>query len=140
MGARSPWWVVLIFYDCYKFLVKMTLRSAARPRRALARHSVGTYISSGTLQSHLCYTPITLIVHLFLCCHSLIFHLWVTWSARCPVNVSSLACQGFEACFYKALTTSLVVSEGFTAFCHLCVTRKASQSFPDLNEDMRFHC
>ena len=38
-----------------KLLVKMTLRSAASLRRALARHSLGTYISSGTLLSHLCF-------------------------------------------------------------------------------------
>ena len=71
----------------YEALVKVTLRSAARPRRALARHSAGTYISSGTLQSHLCFTSVTLVIHLFLS-HSHVFHLWVTWPAKCPVNAS----------------------------------------------------
>ena len=42
--------------------VKMTLRSAARPRRALQKHSAGTCISSGTPHSHLCCTPITLVI------------------------------------------------------------------------------
>ena len=68
-------------------LVKMTLRSAARPRRALARHSANTCLSSGTLQSHLCFTPITHAIHSFLS-HSHVFHLWVTWPAKCPVNAS----------------------------------------------------
>ena len=47
-------------------LVKMTLRSAAYPWRALAKHLAGTCISFGTLQSHLCFAPITFVVHLFL--------------------------------------------------------------------------
>ena len=68
-----------------KFMVKMTLRSAARPQRALARHLAGTCISLGTLQSHLCFTPITLVIHSFLS-RSHFFHLWVTWSAKCPVS------------------------------------------------------
>ena len=91
----------------------MTLRSAARPRRALARHSAGTYISSGTLQNHLCLTPITLVIHLFLS-PSHFFHLWVTWLAKCRVNASKLSYQGLEASFYKAFTNSLVLSKGFT--------------------------
>ena len=70
-----------------KNVVKMTLKLAARPRRALARHSAGTYISSDRLQSHLCFTSATLVIHLFLS-HSQVFHLWVYWSAKCPVNAS----------------------------------------------------
>ena len=58
-------------------LVEMTLRTAARLWRSLARHSVGTYISSGTLQSLFCFTSVTLVIHLFLS-HSHVFHLWVT--------------------------------------------------------------
>ena len=61
--------------------VKMTLRSAARPRQALARHSAGTCISSGTLQSHLCFTPITLVIHSFLF-HSHFFHMLHNWLVR----------------------------------------------------------
>ena len=95
--------------------VKMTLRSAARPWRALTRHSAGTCISFGTLQSHLCFTPIALVIHLFLS-HSHFFHWWVTWSAKCPVDASYLTCQGLEASFYKAFDNSLVFSEGFTYF------------------------
>ena len=87
----------------------MTLRSAARPQRALARHSAGTCISPGTFQSHLCFTPITLVIHLFLS-RSHFFHLWVTWSAKCPVNASLLTCQGLEASFYKAFNNLLVFS------------------------------
>ena len=68
-------------------LVKVTLRSAARPRWALARLSPGTCISSGTLKSHLSSTSITLVIHLFLC-NSHVVHLWVTRSVRCPVNAS----------------------------------------------------
>ena len=80
----------------------MTLRSAARPRRALARHWAGTYISSGTLKSHLYFTSITLVIHFFLS-NSHTVHLWVTWSAKCPV-----------ASFYEALTNSLVSRKGFS--------------------------
>ena len=94
-----------------KIWVKVTLRSAARPRRALARHSAGTCISSWTLQSQLCFTPITLVIHLFLS-HSHLFHLWVTWSVRCPVNASQLTCQGLGTSFYKAFTNSLVFCKG----------------------------
>ena len=82
----------------------MTYTSAARPRRALPRHSAGTYISSGTLKSHLYFTSITLVIHLFLS-NSHIVHLWVTWSAKCPV-----------ASFYEALTNSLVSRKGFSFF------------------------
>ena len=82
----------------------MTLRSAARPRRALARHSAGTYISSGTLKSHLYFTSITLVIHFFLS-NSHTVHLWVTWSAKCPV-----------ASIYEALTNSLVSRKGFSFF------------------------
>ena len=77
------WWIANVLIN----LVKMTLRSAARSRRALARHSAGTYITSGTLQSHLCFTSVTLFIHLFLS-HLHVFHLWVTLSAKCPVNAS----------------------------------------------------
>ena len=91
----------------------MTLGSAAGPRRALARHSTGTYIPSGTLQSHLCLSPITLVIHLFLS-PSHFFHLWVTWLAKCRVNASKLSYQGLEASFYKAFTNSLVLAKGFT--------------------------
>ena len=62
--------------DCKIFSVKMFLRSAARPRLALARHSTGTCISSGTLKSHFYFTSITLAIHLFLS-HSHVFHLLV---------------------------------------------------------------
>ena len=93
----------------------MTLRSAVRPRWALARHSVGTCISSGTLKSHLYFTSITLVIHLFLS-NSNAFHLWVTWSAKCPVNASSLTYQCSEASFYEALTNFLVSRKGFTSF------------------------
>ena len=48
--------------------VKMTIGSAARPWQALARHSAGTCISFGTLQSHLC----SLQLHLSFTCSSLI--------------------------------------------------------------------
>ena len=93
----------------------MTLRSAARPRRALVRHSAGTCISSGTLKSHLYFTSITLAIHMFLS-HSHVFHLSVTLPAKCPVNASQLIYQCFEAGFYKALNNSLVFSKGFTSF------------------------
>ena len=95
--------------------VKMTLSSAACLWRALEGHLAGTCISSGTLQSPLRFSPITLVIHLFLC-HSHILHLWLTWSARCPVNASLLTYQGLEASFYKALTSFLDVSKGFTFF------------------------
>ena len=67
--------------------LKMTLRSAARPRRALTRHSTGIYISSKTPQSHLWFTSVTLFIHLVLF-HSHVYLLRVTWSAKCPVNAS----------------------------------------------------
>ena len=105
----------------------MTLRSAACPRRALARHLADTSISSGTLQSHLCFTSVTVVIHLFLS-HSHVFHLWITWPAKCPVNASQLTYQGLEASLFKALASSLDFSKGFTFFCHLYVTRKACQS------------
>ena len=98
----------------FDLLVKMTLRSVARPRRALARHSTGTCISSGTLKSHLYFTSIALAIHLFLS-HPHISHLWVTWSAKCPVNASKLTDQCSEASFYEALTNSLVSRKGFTS-------------------------
>ena len=63
----------------------MTPRSAASLWGALAKHSAGTCISFGTLHSHLCFTSITLVIHLFLS-HSHSFHLWVTQSAKCLVN------------------------------------------------------
>ena len=56
-------------------------------RQALTGHLAGTHIQSGTLKSHLRFTSITLFIHLFLS-HSHMFHLWVTRSARCPVNAS----------------------------------------------------
>ena len=93
----------------------MTLRPAARPWRALTRHSAGTCISSRTLQSHLCFTPVALVIHLFLS-HSHFFHWWVTWSAKCPVSALYLTCQGLEASFYKAFDNSFVFSKGFTYF------------------------
>ena len=77
--------------------------------------SAGSFILSGTLQSHLCFTPITLVIHSFLSC-SHFFHLWVTWSAKCPVNASLLTCKGLKASFYKAFTNSLVFCKGFTYF------------------------
>ena len=66
----------------------MTLRSAARPRRALVRHTAGTYISSGTLQSHLCFTSVSLVIHLFLS-HShlsLVGHLVRKVPSECFIN------------------------------------------------------
>ena len=45
----------------------MTLRSAARPRWALAGHSAGTCISSGELKSHLSFTCSSLIHTSFTC-------------------------------------------------------------------------
>ena len=93
----------------------MALRSAARIRRALARHSTSTCIFSGTRQSHLCFTPITLVIHSFLS-RSHFLHLWVNWSAKLPLNASLLTCQGLEASFYKAFINSLVFCKGFTYF------------------------
>ena len=49
------------FINTWSKTVKMTLRLDAYPRRALAKHLAGTCISSGTLQSHLCFTQITLL-------------------------------------------------------------------------------
>ena len=66
-------------------LVKTTLRSKARHRRAIARHSGGTCISSWTLQSHLCFTSVTLVIHLFLS-HSHVFQV-AGW------------CSGWGSCF-----------------------------------------
>ena len=89
-----------IFNKCtmaLAILVKITLRSAARPRRALAGHSEGTLASSGALKSHLNFTSLR-ASHLFRS-HSHIFHLWVTWSAKCLVNASWLIYQWLEARF-----------------------------------------
>ena len=44
--------------------VKVTLGSAARPWRALVRHSAGTCISSGTLQQHFSFTG-SFLIHSF---------------------------------------------------------------------------
>ena len=63
----------------------MTLRSAARPRRALARHSAGTYISSGTLESHLCFTSVTLVPLSFTRL-SLVGHLVSKVSSECFIT------------------------------------------------------
>ena len=79
----------------------MTLRSAARPRRAI--------------KSHLYFTSITLAIHTLLS-HSHVFHLSVTSPAKCPVKASQLIYQCFEAGFYKALNNSLCFSKGFTSF------------------------
>ena len=57
------------------------------PLAGTARHLAGFCISSGTLQSHLCFTSVTLVIHQFLS-HSFVFNLWVTWPAKCPVNAS----------------------------------------------------
>ena len=67
----------------------MTLRLVARLWRAFMRHSAGTYISFGTLLIHFSFTSVTLVIQLFFS-HSHVFHLWVIWSAKCPVNVSEL--------------------------------------------------
>ena len=110
----------LLFYVI--FSVKVTLRSA------------GTYISSGTLQIHLCVTLITLVIHLFLS-NSHVFHLWVTWSARCPVNASRLTYQGLEASFCKAFTNLLVFCKGSTYFSPFSFQFNASP-FPSTNHSL----
>ena len=66
-------------------MVKTTLGSAARPQRARARHLECTYISSGTLQSHLCFTSVTLVTHLFLS-RSHIVHLISKVSSECFIT------------------------------------------------------
>ena len=75
--------------------VKMTLRSAARPRRALTGHSAGIFVSLHSLRFHLWFTPSTLPIHLVIS-YSHTFHLSVTWSARCPVTASQRTGQGGE--------------------------------------------
>ena len=57
--ARKDWLILGV-----QFRVKMTLRSAASPRRALATHSASNCISSELLKSHLPFTSITLAIHL----------------------------------------------------------------------------
>ena len=116
----------------------MTPRSADRPRRALARHSAGTCIS---LLKHSRVTCVSLQLHLSFICSSL-FHMCVTCgslgqqSVQCMLQ--NLTYQGLEASFFKALASSLVSSQDFTFFCHLYVTRRASQSVPGLNEDTHY--
>ena len=89
-----------------KILVKMTLRSAVRPRRALTRHSAGIFVSLHTLSFHLWFTLSTLPVHLVIS-YSHTFHLSVTWPARCPVTDSQRTGQGLEASFHKTLNSLL---------------------------------
>ena len=86
--------------------VKMTLRSAARPRRALTGHSAGIFVSLHSLRFHLWFTLSTLPIHLVIS-YSHTFHLSVTWSARCPVTDSQRTGQGLEASFHKTLNSLL---------------------------------
>mgnify|MGYP001795886735 CR=1 FL=1 len=70
--------------------VKMTLRSAARPRRALTGHSAGIFVSLHSLRFHLWFTPSTLPIHLVIS-YSHTFHLSVTY----------LVCKMSSNCFTK---------------------------------------
>ena len=84
----------------------MTLRSAARPRRALTGHSAGIFVSLHTLTFYLWFTLSTLPVHLVIS-YSHTFLLSVTWPARCPVTDSQRTGQGLEASFHKTLNSLL---------------------------------
>ena len=76
----------------------MTLRSAVRPRRALAFHLGHSRVTCVSLQLHLSFCFLS---------RAHFFHLWGTWSAKRPVNASILTCQGLKASFYEAFTNSL---------------------------------
>ena len=89
-------------------MVKLTLRSAARPRWALVGHSASTCGTLGSLESHSHFTLISLQGY-WGSYWSHLCHLWSPWSSWCPGRAWWETCSCPTAGFHEAL----IVTHGF---------------------------
>ena len=111
-----------------RFRVKVTLRSAASPCRALSGHLTDTHISLGTFQGHSHYSLVTLFVHMGTC-NSHMSPSWGTCSATCPVNVRIWTSKCSRGSCYKALGFFFLFHNCFTLLVHLCFSCLAPHTF-----------